>query len=855
MPRTAPRIASTVGLLALAAVLAWAAGCEDPPPPLPPNQYPYASTPIPSIASYIGETVTVRLSEHFTDPEGDALTYSATASDTEVVTVTVTGSEMDVVPEGKGEATITVKAADAGGLEADHEVLVAVGNRPPTLVDSIPSLERYIGQVAAFYLPDHFQDLDGDAVTFEATSSDETILTAELNEEDTLVLEATGRGTAQILVWAIDSDSASSYQEVPALVTPIPEWRLLEFVYEAAGGGDWTRSDNWGTDADLDTWYGIEVDNEGNVVAITLSDNNLAGRIAPQLGALEYLERLDLESNALSGELPVSISTQPLTELRISGNADLTAELGDDFRDLRDLEAFMAGGTEVCAPNTSVFAGWLERIPERRVKVCDPVEPGAYLVQVVQSLEDTAAVPLVADKMATLRVFVTSEYSTHEKIPPAKAYLYANGEELGSIDIPANEESIPTYIDEGSSELSGNIDISADFIQPGLEMYIQVDPEGTLDEELGVAKRIPEEDYIEYTVYQLSTFELTIIPFLWEDDPDSAILDYVAEMAEDEEEDARLHATFDLLPMDKLDVDAFKATESSSNCAHTLLGETNAIRLSDGGDGYYQGQMSGRVTCAAGVAWLNHKASFSVPYGVTIAHELGHNLNLRHAPCNDPADPDPSFPQEDGSIGNYGWSFRTDSVRDKDDYYDVMGYCSPNWISGYFFDKAARYRRSRGSMYMPPSSSPVQSLLLWGGLDEEGRPYLRPSFVMELTSELPHSDGDHQLVGQAEDGEILFALSFDMPEVADLPGKASVFTYALPVEGAWAATLAKITLVGPGGVATLDQDSDAAMTIARAGKHGPIHAFWDGWRESVPERPQLVLLRSSGIPGPEEWAR
>lgn len=854
MPRTAPRIASTVGLLALAAVMAWAAGCGDP-PPAPPNQYPYTSTPIPAITAYIGDTVTVRLSEHFTDPEGDALTYSATSSDTEVVTVTVTDSEMDVVPEDKGEATVTVTATDDEGLKAKHEVSATVGNRPPTLVDSIPPLERYIGQVAAFYLPDHFEDLDGDSVTFGATSSDETILTAQVNEEDTLILEATAKGEARITVWAIDSDSARSYQEVPALITPIPERRVLELIYEAAGGEDWTRSDNWGTDADLDTWYGIEVDNEGSVVAITLSDNNLVGKIAPQLGALEHLERLDLEANALSGELPVSISGQPLTELRISGNADLTAELGDDFRDLRDLEAFMAGGTEVCAPNSSVFADWLERIPERRVKVCDPVESGAYLVQAVQSLEDTAVVPLVADKMATLRLFVTSEYSTHEKIPPAKAYFYADGEELGSFDIPAKDESIPTYIDEGSSELSGNVDISADFIQPDLEMYIQVDPEGTLDEELGVAKRIPKEDYIEYSVYQLAAFDLTIIPFLWEDDPDSAILDYVADMAENEEDDGRLQATFDLLPMDRLDVSAYEATESSSNCAHTLLSETNTIRLADGGDGYYQGQMSGTVTCAAGVAWLNHKASFSIPDGITISHELGHNLNLRHAPCNDPNDTDPSFPQEDGSIGNYGWSFRTNSVYDKDDYYDMMGYCDLNWISGYFFEKAARYRRARSSMYMPPSSSPAQSLLLWGGLDEDGRPYLRPSFVIELASELPHSGGDHQLVGQAEDGKILFSLRFDMPEIADLPGKASVFTYALPVEGVWAGELARITLVGPGGVATLDQDSDAAMTIARAGKHGPIRAFWDGWREPVPGRPELVLLRSRGIPGPEEWAR
>ena len=853
MSRNAPRIASIVVTMAAAGLVVWATGCGEPVPP-PPNQYPYISTPIPAIRTYIGDTTRVDLTGHFTDPDGDALTYSAKSSDVEIVTVTVTGAEMAVVPQGKGAATITVTAADDEGLEANHDVSVTVGNRAPTLVDSIPAIERYIGQVVGFHLPNHFDDLDGDPVTFGATSSDPAVLTAEVTAEDTLLLEATGKGEARIAVWASDDDSARSYQEVEAVVTPIPERRVLEFIYEAAGGDDWTRNDNWGTNADVGTWYGVEVDGEGSVVAISLPDNNLKGEIAAQLGALEFLERLNLEGNALSGELPVSIAAQPLTELRLSGNSGLTAEIGGQIRrGLSDLEVFMAGGTEVCAPNTDIFARWLRRIAERRVKMCEPVSPAAYLVQATQSLEDTITVPLVAGKMATLRLFVTSEYSTHEEIPPARAYFLADGEEIGTVDVPAKEVTIPTTLDEGEATLSVNFEISEDIIQPDLEMYVQIDPDGTLDEELGVAKRVPEEDNIEYTVYELSTFDLTVIPFLWEDDPDSTILDYVKDMEDEEEEYGRLHATFDLLPMSDLEVSAYEATETSSNCAHTLLNETNVIRIADGGGGYFQGQLTGSYTCAAGVAWLNHKASFSIPVNLVIAHELGHNLNLAHAPCGGAAGTDPNFPQENGTVGTYGWTFRTKSVHDTDTY-DMLSYCDPQWISGYHFRKAARYRRARSSL-PPGSSTPVRSLLLWGGLDEEGRPYLRPAFVMEATAELPLSGGDHRLVGRADDGAVVFALSFDMPEVGDAPGKSSAFTFTLPVEGAWAGKLASITLAGPGGVATLDKDSDAATTIAREGKSGPIRAFWSGWREPLPGRPELVLLRSRGIPGPEEWRR
>ena len=849
-----PRFGPLLRLIAVAGAVAWTAGCGDSTPPPEPNKYPRVTDLISSMTVFIGDTVVEDLSDHFTDPDGDALTYEATSSDPAIVAVSVTGSTLRIIAVGKGEVTVKVTATDEEGLSAEMNIKVTVANRAPSMVDTISRVERYVGQDSVYVLSDYFVDPDGDPITFAARSSNEGVVLAHLSG-DSVRVEGVARGDAMLTFAATDSDSASTQMVVPTVITPIPERVVLGFLYDAAGGADWKRNDNWGTNADLATWYGVEVNAEGEVRSLSLADNNLVGTIAPQLRELVALDHLNLASNKLEGAVPTSLSRLPLSELHLTDNPGMEGELTDDFHmHLRGVDALFAGGTDVCAPNERLFRRWLRAIPARRVKMCKREDAAAYLVQATQAMEGSDRVALVGGKEALLRIFPTSSHSTHSGLPPVRARFYVDDEEVYTATTTRDTSTaIAVDIDEGSLRKSVNVKIPGEHLKPDLEIVVEIDPEGTLDEELGVSARIPETGRERYRVYDLPVFDLTLIPFLWESDPDSAILDYVEEMEEKKQDHGLLHSTYDLLPVDSFLVTAYESVENSSNCAHDLLGATDVIRRSEGTDGYFQGQLSGRYTCAAGVAYVAHKSSFSIPRNTVISHELGHNMNLRHAPCGNPQGPDPNFPQDDGTIGNWGYDVRRERTLDPDTH-DLLSYCDPQWISGYHFDKATRYRNAREHDGPRGPSGAVRTLLVWGGLDEHGKPFLKPAFVMEAFPGLPASAGAYSLTGRSGDGEELFSLGFDMPRVEDAPEGSSSFVFTLPAQTGWS-SLATITLSGPGGSVTLDGDTDNAMTIAREGIGGRIRAFWDGWREPSADRPELVLLRSRGIPGRAEWER
>ena len=611
----------------------------------------------------------------------------------------------------------------------------------------------------------------------------------------------------------------------------------------------------------------MELGSLANLTELNLSGNDLTGPIPAQLGSLANLTQLYLANDGLTGPIPAQLGgLESLRAMVLSRNARMSGALPDRLTDLHQLEALQAGDTGLCAPSDARFRDWLAGVWKRRVALCaagDP--PSAYLTQAVQSRE--FPVPLVAGEDALLRVFVTATRATDKSLPPVRATFYRNGTETYVVGISGKSASIPNEVTEGDLAASVNAEIPGRVVQPGLEMVIDIDLQGTLGSSPDVTKRIPKSGRLAIDVRAMPVFDLTVIPFLWSPAPDSSIEELTRGMAQDPEGHSLLGDTRTLLPIGELDVKAHASVLSSTNNAYDLLRETKAIRAMEGASGHYMGMMAGNITGgAAGVAHLSGRVSFSGVNASTIAHELGHNLSLSHAPCGATAYLDPSFPETNGSIGAWGYDFRGDGRLVPPNRRDLMSYCSPKWISDYHFTNALSFRLRTAATggLSSLASAPARALLLWGGVDASGAPFLEPAFVVDAPASLPRSTGEHEIIGRTGGGGELFSLSFSMPEVADGDGRSS-FAFILPAQPEWSDRLASITLSGPGGVVTLDKETDRPVTLLLNPRTGEIRGILRDVTPAALTRgkaaaalsldPGVEMLTSRGIPELEDWRR
>ena len=318
---------------------------------------------------------------------------------------------------------------------------------------------------------------------------------------------------------------------------------------------------------------------------LILRGNRISGSIPPEIGGAPVLGNLALDHNELSGPVPPEMGDlKSLRILDLTGNTGMTGALPTTMTALKHVSVLLTAKTGLCAPNDLDFVKWLRSVPRQRVPLCDP--PAAYLVQPVQSR--SFPVPLVAEAPALLRVFVTATKKTDVKIPPVRATFYQDDEKVHTVTIAAKSATIPTEVDESSLALSSNAEIPDSVLEPDLEMVIEIDPDGTVDADLLVAKRIPAEGRASVDVNDMPLLDLTVIPLLWEEDPDSTVLDLTEDMTD---EDTLFTDTHTLLPVGEMDVSVHGAVWSSTNDIFKLLNELTALRTLEGGTGHWMGIM------------------------------------------------------------------------------------------------------------------------------------------------------------------------------------------------------------------------------------------------------------------------
>lgn len=136
-----------------------------------------------------------------------------------------------------------------------------------------------------------------------------------------------------------------------------------------------------------------------------------------------------------------------------------------------------------------------------------------------------------------------------------------------------------------------------------------------------------------------------------------------------------------------------------------ILDSIRDLRAADGPDPdvYYFGLVSPAAdvatycpdACYLGLSFRTDKPAAKYQAGVgvgfsgeiaasVLAHEMGHLVGRKHAPCKVSSYLDPQYPQPQGKTGSWGWDQRTRSLYAPETT-DLMGYCSPVWISDYTY--------------------------------------------------------------------------------------------------------------------------------------------------------------------------
>ena len=605
-----------------------------------------------------------------------------------------------------------------------------------------------------------------------------------------------------------------------------------------------------------------------NLQILDLSYNDLTGTLSNSLAYLTNLRSLNLAHNRLSGSVPTTYGFyENLRSLNLSGNTDMSGELPFLLSGL-NLSTLLLEDTQLCAPPDPAFQDWLLSIPTSRVTNCVSYagQSAAYLTQAVQSF--SYPVPLVAGEDAVLRVFVATQAGQEVPMPAAKAVFYLDGAEVHSVDVPGGVGSVPHQIDEGDLSASSNAPVPGSIVMPGLEMVVEIDPGGALNPALGLGGRLPPTGRTPVLVRDVPPFDLTLVPFLWREDPDRSILTRLEGLTAESD---IFRLTRDLMPVRDFSVDvreavwiSFDPVSRSTEDLGNLLRVVKMVHATDGATGYYMGVPTDG---GGGVATSPGYTSVSSLNWKIIAHELGHNFSLGHAPCGTSRTLDRNYPNPDGFIGAWGFDLLSGELVVPGTP-DVMGYCGPGWISDYHFKKALGYRvsQAQSAHFAAAYATSERSLLLWGGV-KDGELVLEPTFVVDAPSAFPQLDGPYQLIGEGRDGGRLFNLSFGMAEIAD--GEGAVFTFILPARSDWPGSLERITLSGPEGVATLGGEdeldterSPAALLLDPV--TGRVRGILRDWlppnvspataRRVVPE-PGLEIVISRGIPSYGDWAR
>lgn len=354
---------------------------------------------------------------------------------------------------------------------------------------------------------------------------------------------------------------------------------------------------------------------------------------------------------------------------------------------------------------------------------------GLTVTQATQT--DDQAVPLVADRRAHVRVFVLADSENQARPKVRLQFFYGRKARHQTIvSAPGGLAGVPIELARHDHAKSWNVTVPAAWIQPGLKLVAEVDPDRRVRESNENNNRWPNGSGQAFDVRKARPWKLTLVPIRL---PGGRTSEATTSNIESYVSFSRR-----LFPVpEKLDVVVHSVFTTDTYVEYPseftrLVHQIDALRLLERTpERYYAGLINPEFTTIAGMGWIPGKASVSAEYPLLVdfgritvresnlAHELGHNLGLSHAPCGGAVGADRNYPYLDGKIGRPGYDVFVSRAYAPERAGDIMGYCATEaWISDFNYMKVLTQReRVADAFAAEEAAAPageVESLLVWG---------------------------------------------------------------------------------------------------------------------------------------------
>ena len=476
--------------------------------------------------------------------------------------------------------------------------------------------------------------------------------------------------------------------------------------------------------------------------------------------------------------------------------------------------------------------------------------PVIYLNQAAQNLDGSVA--LLPGRPALLRVFMIGDQTSYYG-PGARVTLFEDGTEVfNQLMAPAGERT-PNQVIE--SEMGGSLNaiIPGPLIRPGVSMVVELDPEGVVPLGPGSQLRYPAEGSTELNLVEPPLLRQIIVPTISELSPNESVYNWTDGLTPESSQVYRARTLMSIASMELEVRETYRtgADLSTPEGWSQWINETRAMYQQEGRRGYYYGVVAVSSPAYGGLGFIALPVSVGLAYDDIYAHELGHNMNLLHAPCGTSGDV--NYPYPSGNIGIWGYDVRQEVLKDRNALKDIMSYCDPAWISDYHFTKATNHRLAGdGGVQLDGGSAASggqprgEMLVVWGSV-RDGEVQLDPAFVLDGPPALPETDGPYRVEGLGADGRRESSLSFT-PTPLEYGGGG--FVFFVPWEADWADSLDRMVLRGPEGEDTLTRSGAPAMAVVTDPSTGRIQAIIRDWEGGpLPGEGTAEVTVTRGIPG------